>query len=181
MKTSNKSVLKPSYHPEKLFKSLKVAKRLRAQAGLGEQVADAVGLAFWDEPEVALKFKAKRFQTPSRWTLKKTRMRLDCACMLQRQEVNKDPAIRRQLFYDASQQHYLELFVVREFVHTGTAAGGLNRILPLTSLGVGHFTAIDKALALLHSISLESGRRRPSMQRHVDSVRVQAIDGGAES
>ena len=101
--------------------------------------------------------------------------------MLQRQEVNKDPAIRRQLFYDASQQHYLELFVVREFVHTGTAAGGLNRILPLTSLGVGHFTSVDKALALLHSISLESGRHRPSMQRYVDSARVQAIDGGAES
>ena len=101
--------------------------------------------------------------------------------MLQRQEVNKDPAIRRQLFYDASQQHYLELFVVREFVHTGTAAGGLNRILPLTSMGVGHFTAIDKALALLHSISLETGRRRIPVQQHADSFRAQPIYGGAGS
>ena len=53
MKSINKSVMKPAYHPQKLFKSLKVAKRLRAQAALGEQVDDAVGLAFWDEPEVA--------------------------------------------------------------------------------------------------------------------------------
>ena len=55
-----------------------------------------------------------------------------------------------------------------------------NRILPLTTLGVGHYAAIDKAMALRHAIALETGFDRNGLARHCDSVRVTLPDSGTE-
>ena len=81
--------------------------------------------------------------------------------MLLRQALNKEGGWMRQLWYDASPQKGIELFAVREFVHkNGDMAAAMFRTLPLCTLGVGRFTAADKAVAVLHSIAMESGFRK---------------------
>ena len=83
--------------------------------------------------------------------------------------------------FDSSPVAGVELFAVREFVYADRAVGsGRDRCLPLGTLGLGHFGGVDKAAALLHSISLEVGIQKEGMQQFLDSVRITLPDSGAE-
>ena len=73
------------------------------------------------------------------------------------------------------------MFGCREFmVPDGDTALAVNRILPLVSLGLGHFSAVDKSMAFLHAISLEQGLSKRLIQDYCDQVRIQLPDSGAE-
>ena len=75
---------------------------------------------------------------------------LDCAAMLVRREEDRQKGIHRQLMFDSSPRKGVGLFAVRELVTVrGDVANTINRKLPITSLGVGRFSAEDKAIALL--------------------------------
>eukprot|EP00959_Pyramimonas_sp_CCMP1952_P339238 7104879-Pyramimonas_sp.AAC.1 len=80
--------------------------------------------------------------------------------MLLGQALNAAGDWRRQLWRDASPQKGIELFSVREFAHQrADVTRAQFRTLPVCTPGVGHFTASDKAVAVLHCIGLESGFR----------------------
>ena len=100
--------------------------------------------------------------------------------MLLRREYNADPLVRRQLFFDASPQGGTEIFAVRGFVHRSRSEEGRNRILPIVTLGVGHFSAIDKAMCLLSSAAPEVGFSEKALVAWGESVRCTLPDAGTE-
>ena len=127
-----------------------------------------------------MQLKDKNFKPASRFTITRSRYRFDASMMMLRRHFNNHPGLRRQLFFDASPQKGVEIFACREIVHTGDPREAQNRRLPLTTLGVGHFSAIDKAMALLHSLALEAGFDVISLRHACWSVRCMLPDAGAE-
>ena len=131
---------------------------MKNMAKLDEQVVDVLDFTLPEEGmNLLADMRRNSFGSPSRFVLPKVRFTLDCACILMRHCENTG-LLHKQLFFDASPQHGVELFCVREFTYpVGCPEEGKNPIMPVTTLGQGKFKAIDKAMSLLHSITLEVG------------------------
>ena len=171
-----------AFTPEHMMKALKMGKRLRQSRELKENIVDSIQFVFPDSADGLLHdLETSGFKAPSKQSMDRARSRLDCVSMVMRRSVNEIPTLRRQLMFDASPQKGIELFGVREYVVNGSNwAEARNRICPLVTLGVGKFKAHDKAMALLHSIALESGHTENALRRWVDGVRISLPDGGTE-
>ena len=169
------------YSAGHVVRCLRASRRLSNQSKLGESIVDHVTAVSPEAADVVKEtLRKRRFKEPSRQTLSDGRVRFDSACMLLRMQYNAQPNLRRQLFFDASRQPDVEVFAVKEIVHCGDGKGEC-RTLPLTSLGVGHYSVEDKAMTLLHSIACESGRCKKMIKHVMDTVRCTMPDGGAES
>ena len=127
-----------------------------------------------------MQLKDKQIKPAGRVTLTRSRYRFDAAVMMLRRHYNNHPGLRRQLLFDASPQKGVEIFACTEIVHTGNPNDAQNRRLPLTTLGVGHFSAIDKAMALLHSLGLEAGFNHTYLRHACCAVRCMLPDAGAD-
>ena len=101
--------------------------------------------------------------------------------MMIRRGFNRRPGLHRQLMYDPSPRKGVEIFACREPVtQKGNLRACVNRKLPMTSLGVGHFSLADKIMALLHSLLLEVYPSREDIDYHMRTVRIVLPDSGGE-
>ena len=83
--------------------------------------------------------------------------------------------------FDASGIDGVEVFGSREITITGGDPKTLeNRVLPVVSLGVGHFKTVDKAMALTHAFTTETGYAEDDIYHWLDQVRVVLPDTGVE-
>ena len=149
-----------TYDPAHVVEALRTTGDLRDISKLDKNVRNTIALAFpHKKGELLEELDANGFVLPSRWVMSRCRARLDAAMCLHRRDVNRDSRnVTRQLMFDASQIDGVEIFAVREVIVRNSDTAALqHRILPVVSLGAGHFTLEDKSMALCHSICLETG------------------------
>ena len=140
--------------PHHLVRALKVGNDMKNVKNMPQHVQDTLEFAL---PSEYKQFKEKMegggFKAPSCFASVRSRLRLDITMMVCRRRNNMDKGWRRQLFFDSSPQKGVELFAVRQFAHLNAdVAGGANRIVFLTTLGIGNlFQKIKRSASLTAS------------------------------
>jgi predicted short-subunit dehydrogenase-like oxidoreductase (DUF2520 family) len=170
------------WHPQFLVEALRASRRLKALDEVDLTVSETTQLAFPSKAEALREeLRLTGLKSPSRFVLARARVQLDAVLMLARREANARAGVHRQLMFDASPRKGIELFACREIVTVrGDVRGSPTRTLPSTSLGVGHFSLEDEALALAHSLLLETGFSYVKARHVCNSVRVALLDSGVE-
>ena len=136
-----------------------------------------------NSPYQIQELKDTQFKVPSRFTLARSRVRLDITCALVQRYVNHLPRPRfRQLNFDASPQGGLEVLGCKEIsIDQRDVTKVCVRYLPLQSLGHGHAGLLDRAACVLNAIFLEAGPDKESIDKYLQSVSVCLTDRGPES
>ena len=170
------------FHPHHIIEGLRVSRRLVEPKWLEESVKNSIRYAIPDKAdELIAEMDAAEWKPPSRSVLYEARSRFDMSCCVMRRIFNAGPGITRQLMFDASPQKGIEIFAVKELViKDNDIRTAVKRSFVITSLGVGHFGTVDKAMRLLHSVAMENGFDKRSLQKFCSEVRVTLPDSGAE-
>ena len=107
--------VRPKYRGTFLIDSLRVARRLTDVRYMEENVYDGIRLAHpRTYKEMHMQLKDKNFKSASRFTITRSRYRSDAGMMMLRRHYNNHPGLRRQLFFDASPQKGVEIFMHAE-------------------------------------------------------------------
>lgn len=178
---------KGEYTVEHCIESLRASLLMKNCEHLHEQVDRTIRLIFPSKhEEMKTQIKEDGFEAPSRFSITRFRIRFDITCMLLRRSFNNEARppgsmILRQLLFDASPVKGTELFAIREVVSfRGQQVLSRKRTLPLVTLAVGHYSGLDKAMALLHSIALECGFTYHAIRFFCDRVLICLPDSGTE-
>lgn len=167
-----------------MIRAIRASASHRSLADLQQNVEEIVSFALPDQaPVVQSALSRGDLVVPSRWSLARARVHLDIASMLLARRRHRSPrhSVARYLVYDASPKNGLEIFAVKEMcVADHNLAEASWRHLPLSTLGSGHASAVDKVACIMHAIFLVSGPRESDMRRWARQVRWCLGDCGAE-
>jgi hypothetical protein len=131
--------------------------------------------------------RSRGLQPLARSATMRARVRTECAAMLFYREKFGARSGTRELLLDSSDFLRRGVLAIRENILVFTSPDELaapsvtsRRFVPV-ALAHGHTSAVDKAMAALHSIWLDYGPSMRSMRRVLGSVRAIPTDFGPES
>ena len=177
-----------------LLNALDVGSDLKDQSKLKDNMTKSLRFFYpkdWKLRKAKLEGSGKR--APSKWTMRRARVRLDVAAMLHHREWSKTRLLFRYISVDASPQLQMshEVFVGVERIVERSALQNKSkasvsadsirmRKLPLATLGQGKQALEDKVAAHVHQTWCDYGPSRADVRTACASVRQVLTDMGAE-
>ena len=177
-----------AFSVEYMFKAINATRNLKIPAALPQTAGDIMSLMFdkgaADTLHQQFIDSGRRF--PEGTSIRRGRARLDlAACALERRRnhalLDASPGAARYLQADASPQGGVDAFCARVDIMPGGDPGTLTGRLPFVTLGHGHASFVDKAMALLQMVFLAAGPGEKTVREYLLSIRGITIDFGVES